>query len=119
MLQRFNSPFVLLTSLELFLAFIQLKPHYNSAVNKLASASLGVYLIHTNEILYPYLWQVLLKNPEMYHSRFLLLHAIACTILVYVSCSAIDLLRQGTIERLFMNRVHKKLEKRMEDEKSR
>jgi uncharacterized membrane protein len=105
-----NSPFILASSVELFIGFAKMKPIYNKALNKLASATLGVYLIHENSYVKPYLWNTLLKNSQMYESRFLIVHAFVSIIAVYLVCSLIDLIRQCTVERLFMNFVDKHLE---------
>jgi surface polysaccharide O-acyltransferase-like enzyme len=105
-----NSPFILLTSVELLIGFIKLKPFYNNKINILASATLGVYLIHDNAMFRPYLWRVILKNPEMYSSNLLIVHAIISIISVYLICSCIDLIRQYTVEKIFMGIVNKHLE---------
>jgi hypothetical protein len=105
-----NSPLILITSVELLVGFASLKPCYSKKINKLASATLGVYLIHDNPLFRPYLWRVILKNPEMYSSNLLIIHAMISIIGVYVVCSCIDLIRQYTVERLFMGIVNKKLE---------
>jgi surface polysaccharide O-acyltransferase-like enzyme len=103
---RLNSPFVLVTSIELLVGFLKLKPHYSRVVNKLASATLGVYLIHDNNLFRPYLWGIILKNSEMYSSRFLIVHAVISIAAVYFVCSLIDLLRQTTVEKIFLNIVN-------------
>jgi surface polysaccharide O-acyltransferase-like enzyme len=105
-----NSPLILITSVELLVGFASLKPRYSKKINKLASATLGVYLIHDNPLFRPYLWRVILKNPEMYSSNLLIIHAMISIIGVYVVCSCIDLIRQYTVERVFMGIVNKKLE---------
>jgi hypothetical protein len=109
-LMSLNSPFILASSVELLIGAAKMKPIYNKAVNKLASASLGVYLIHDNLYVRPYLWKTILKNAQMYGSGFLILHAMISVIGVYLVCSIIDLIRQYTVERLFMNFVDKHLE---------
>ena len=96
------SPFVLLASVELFIGIIKLKPRYIRPVNVLASATLGVYLIHDNRMFRPYLWRTLLRVPEMYDRPCLILHALACTALVYLGCSCVDLIRQYSVERALL-----------------
>lgn len=105
-----NSPFVLLTGIELFVGFIKLNPYHNQVVNRLAGATLGVYLIHDNEMFRPYLWRVILKNAEMYTSPLLIVHALVSVVVVYLVCSCIDLLRQNTVERIFLNIMDRHLE---------
>jgi hypothetical protein len=109
-LMLLNSPFILASSVELLIGFAKMKPVYNKVLNKFASATLGVYLIHENSYVKPYLWNTLLKNSQMYESSFLIVHALVSIIAVYLVCVLIDLIRQCTVERLFMNFVDKHLE---------
>jgi hypothetical protein len=102
-----NSVFILLAAVEVMVAFVKMKPYYNRGINILASATLGVYLIHDNDLFRPYLWCVILKTPEMYASRLLIVHAMVSILGVYLICSSIDLIRQYTIEKLFMGIVKK------------
>ena len=51
-----QSPFILLTGIELLLFFLKLKPFTNKLINKVASTTLGIYLIHDNFLMRPYLW---------------------------------------------------------------
>lgn len=105
-----NSPFILMTAVELLIGFIKLKPHYNQSINKLASATLGVYLIHDNGMFRPYLWRTLLKNSDMYSNPLLIIHALVSIVAVYLICSCIDLVRQNTVERIFLNIVNRHFE---------
>ena len=104
-----NSIFILVTAVELLIGFVKLSPHYNKTINKLASAALGVYLIHDNGMFRPYLWGIILKNTEMYYSEFLLVHAVVSILSVYIVCSCIDLSRQRTFEKLFLSIVSRNL----------
>lgn len=107
-----NSPLIVLTSVELLIGFIKLKPFYNKWSNVIASSCLGVYLIHDNEFVRPYLWKTLLKSSEMYSSNYLFLHAIASILGVYLVCTLIDLIRKNTIGRYCValeDRYHGKL----------
>jgi surface polysaccharide O-acyltransferase-like enzyme len=92
-----NSPLIVLTSVELLIGFVKLKPFYNRWINVIASASLGVYLIHDNNFVRPFLWKTLLKTSEMYSSHYLILHAIASILGVYLVCTLIDLIRKNTV----------------------
>lgn len=105
-----NSPFILVTAIELLIGFVKLKPYYNRTINRLASATLGVYLIHDNGIFRPYLWSTLLKTPQMYSSPFLIIHALVSIAAVYLICSGIDLIRQNTVDRIFLNMMDRHLE---------
>ena len=101
-LSLLNSPFVLLTSVELLIGSVKMKRHEYAWINKLASATLGVYLIHDNNMLRPYLWHTVLKTDIMYSSRLLIVHALLSVMGVYIVCTCIDLIRQRVVERLFL-----------------
>lgn len=92
---------LLFISVELLMMFLSMKKWSNKFINIIASATLGVYLIHDNNFVRPYLWKDLLNNQSMYHSEYLIFHAICSIILVYIICTIIDLLRQLTIEKLY------------------
>ena len=96
-----KSLLLLFISVELLMMFLSMKKWSNKFINVIATATLGVYLIHDNNFVRPYLWKHLLNNQSMYHSEYLIIHAICSIILVYVICTIIDLLRQMTIEKLY------------------
>ncbi len=110
-LSGINSPLILLSSVELLLGFLKMRPHYSRFINTLASASFGVYLIHDNRFMRPYLWKTLFKNSQWYSSHYLILHAIAVIFSIYVVCTLIDLIRQATAERLLLRFFDKYLER--------
>lgn len=102
----FMSPFTLLICIELFLAFAKMPPRYNRCVNTVASATFGVYLIHNNHYVKPYLWKVILGLPESVAGTGLLVpHMILTVAMVYLVCTGIDLLRQRTVEQWYMTTI--------------
>lgn len=105
------SPFTLFISVELLIGFIKMKPYSNMFVNVVASASLGVYLLSDNEMMRPYLWHSILKVSNMYQSKWLIIHALLSIIGVYVVCTLVDLIRQCTVEKVFLTILNKHLEK--------
>ncbi len=97
----------LLISLTLFMAFATLKLHYHKWINTLASATFGVYLIHDSVIIRPFLWKEIFQNFQYQDSLFLIPYSIIVVALVYVTCTAIDLIRQRIFEKPFMFIVNK------------
>ncbi len=96
-----NSIFIFPVSVSLFLGFLKLESRSVRWINILAGASFGVYLIHDNQLLRPYLWKVLFKNSEFYSSPYLILHAFGAIVTVYIACTVIELIRQNTVEKLY------------------
>lgn len=111
---KLNSLLILSTSVELLLGFLKMKPFKCLWLNKLASATLGVYLIHDNHMVRPYLWHTLLKTDNIAFSKILPVHALCSIVGVYVVCTLIDLLRQSTVEYVFLSILDRHLGKWVE-----
>lgn len=100
---------VFLLARELLLFFILLKPKYNKLIQMFSSATFGIYLIHDNEYMRYYLWQTVFHNQTYYGENQLWKHAFIVVIIVYCGCTIIDLLRQITIEKLWLRIVDRYL----------
>ena len=80
---------------ELFLVAIKSKPFFTPFINKVASSTFGIYLIHEHQLMAVWLFPVLLKNVELYQTKLEFIpSAIASVVVVFIVCSIIDLLRQ-------------------------
>lgn len=100
-LASMESPFILIISFCIFAAFINIK-FYNNTVNKIASATFGVYLIHDNAISRIFFWKYLLNNEKYANSNFLILHIVVSVAFVYILCTILELLRKKYIEPFYM-----------------
>lgn len=96
----------LLISLTLFMAFANLKMNYHKWINVVASATFGVYLIHNNSYVISFLWLDVFKNTQYQNPIMLIPYSIVAVIIVYVVCTLIDLLRQQTIEKVYLRVVN-------------
>ena len=92
-----------LSALFSFLMFKNLKIGYHKWINVIASATFGVYLIHDHPIVRPFLWQTVFRNASYQDSLLIIPYSIGAACLVYIVCTMIDLLRQATVEKLFMH----------------
>lgn len=99
---RPNTIFTLITSLELFIATVKMKPFESKIINKIAGATFGVYLIHDNSLMRPYIWQTIFKCTNFANSPYLILYEICVVLIIYVVCTLIDLLREVTVEKLWL-----------------
>ena len=97
---------VLLVALTLFMAFATLKMSYHKSINIIASATFGVYLIHDNELTRHFLWLNVFKNAQYQDSLMLIPYSIGVVILVYITCTVIDLVRQQILEKPCMKIVN-------------
>ena len=98
---------VLLTSVSLFAAFANLKMKYHKWINVVASATFGVYLLHDHSLVRPYLWVRIFHCADYQNSLLLIPYSIAVVLAVFVICTLMDLLRQQTVERLYMKAVNR------------
>lgn len=97
-----QSIFTFLSALSLFMVFEKINMGYNKWINIIASATFGVYLIHDNNLVRPFLWRVIFKNAQYQDSVLIIPYSIMVTVIVYIVCTFIDLLRQHTVEKMFM-----------------
>ena len=86
-------PFTLMASFCFFISFKHLDVKYNKVINVIASATFGVYLLHENAFSKYFLWHIIFKIPSFQNSPYLIPYSIAAILLVYVSCTLIELLR--------------------------
>lgn len=101
---------VFLISISLYMAFTTLRMSYSKWINMIASTTFGIYLIHDHDILRTYLWQDFFKNASYQDSIIIIPYSIAVVIIVFLLCYALDLIRQATIEKIFMIFVEKYLD---------
>ncbi|MCQ2440645.1 MAG: acyltransferase [Clostridia bacterium] len=105
-----NSPFILISAIELFVGFLKLKPYSSKIINIISSATFGVYLIHDNNIVRPYLWERLLRVENLFNSKLFVIYAVIDILAVYIVCTLIDLIRQATVEKIYLKVVYKNTE---------
>ena len=86
---KLNSAYTLLISLGIFYYFKNLKIN-SPLVNWLSSSMFGVYLLHDNNLIRPYLWHVLLKADIAMNSPFFGVLAIFISICVFCLCIVLD-----------------------------
>lgn len=77
------------------------KPFYSFKINKLAGSVLGVYLIHDNPLVRPFLWLELVPNVEFLNKWYFMGFMFVKVIVVYAVCLVIDLARRKWLEPLF------------------
>ena len=71
----------------------------SKVINTISSATFGVYLIHENTYVRPFIWQKVFKNYLFYSKSTLFLHAIVCIIITMIICTIIELMRKRYIEK--------------------
>ena len=97
-----NSLLYVLAGFCLFFLFKNTKIHQSSFINKIATFTFGVLLIHDHQFFRYALWQKIVRTQDWYYSDWFI-HIFAITTLsVFVVCAFIDFLRQICLERFIL-----------------
>lgn len=95
-----NKFLAVIMSVALFMLFLNIKMKYHPVINKIASATFGVLLIHDNGwVMRRILWVSLLKNASFYGRKMLYIHAPLAILGTFMVCVIIDLLRAKFLEK--------------------
>lgn len=106
-----NSPFILITGINLLNAFLAMSTRKNKWINLFSSCTLGVYLLHDNMLIRIYIWKNIFKCYLFADSFLLIFHCVFSVVIIYLVCCFIDLIRQQTIEKLFLKKIDKNIVK--------
>ena len=98
---------VVLIALFLFLGFKNTNMKYSAIVNKIASTTLGIYLIHDSRFTQCFIWEDLFKVSAYQESYLLIPYSIVVCCLIFIGCALIELARIHTIEKWYMKAVYK------------
>lgn len=96
---QLQSPFIILSGAALFLGFKNLRIRHSNLVNTVAASVFGVYLIHDNNFVRPFLWEKLFREGQFVNSSLLILNASIAVVSVFIVCTLFDLLRRRLIEK--------------------
>ncbi len=88
-----NNILMLITSVSLFEVFLKIKIKPNRMINKIASTTLGIYILHDGK-LNTYMWS-LLKTKEHLQGEHLILYILLSSIIIFISFAIVDFTRQG------------------------
>ncbi len=79
-------------AIELFLAMSQSKPFYSKWINGIASTTFGIYLIHDNFLIRPFLWGTLFNSAAYVNTPYYFVHFFVSVVIVFAGCALIDTL---------------------------
>lgn len=83
-----------ISSVLLFLIFKNLSLRQSRTAAKLQGFSLSVYVIHENVFLRQWLYRVVFRSPEFYHSPWMLPHLAVTVLGIFLLCAAVETLRR-------------------------
>lgn len=89
----------------LFLGFVRLRPRHSRAVNAVASAVFGVYLVHYNIFVRDWLEEGIAALFRGGNVPSPPVAALVLALLAYAACTLVDLLRQKAVEPLYMRLI--------------
>lgn len=104
-----NSILTIALSIGLISLFAGMKPRVNKYINKISACTFGVYLIHDSNILRSIIWNDLFNNGQYTESWYLLLHLLGSAIIIFVSCTIIEYIRQKIMGEKLCNLLYQKL----------
>lgn len=100
------SPLPLLLAIFIFIYVLYSKPFHNKLINKIASTTFAIYLIHDNLLIHDWLWNVLIRGFRFENSYFVIIYALIITTLVFSLCCIIDLIRKSLFSSIELKIVH-------------
>lgn len=106
-LNEINHFLSLMSSLFLFLYFKNLKFTSNT-INKIASNTFDIYLIHDNPIIRPIIWQSIFPNINYVNSDFLIIHFVIKVIMVFIISFIVSIIYSIFFEK-YVNIIFNKL----------
>lgn len=98
---------VFLISVLLLIGFSKIKLGSNKVINFISATTFGIYLIHDNTIFRTWMWHDVVRGAEYQNDPKIVLVALIAIIAVFVACSAIEIIRQQTLERLYKKPLEK------------
>ena len=102
-----NSPLVLVLTILIFTIFKNLNVKNSKGINRIASTTFGIYLIHENVFLRDIIWKQIVQGSKFINSPFLILNAIGGVIGVFLISMLIDLV----VEKLIIKNLVKIISK--------
>ena len=70
---------------------------YNKTINFISASVLGIYLIHANKNIAPYIYNFWLKTKDYNEDAFFFVKYFGKIVIIFISCLIIDILRRYTI----------------------
>ena len=80
-------------------------------INAIASNTLGVYLIHSHQIIENLVLPKIFPVYKETNSLRLLVYSIGSVAIVYIVCTIIDMIRQRTVEKIWVRFLDKHINK--------
>ena len=103
--------FILLMSVFWFMAFKSYEIKYSEKINVIASTTLGIYLIHDNELVRVLIWETIFESNKYLNTLYFIPYSLGAISIVFIICSVIDLIRKYFIEKYYLKLFDKGVER--------
>ena len=100
-----KSPLSIILAVSLFVFYNNKKTKNNKFINKVASLSFGIYLIHAHPLIIGRLWSDVFHVQNYMNSLLLIPHLVFSTAIVYLICALIEYIRQFAYNKLLEKRI--------------
>ena len=87
---QMQTVFIVSIAIYLFHYFKDLEIHYNKFINQIAVSVFGVYLIHDNNIVRPFLWRTVVQPCNYMDKPYMILYLLAVVFIVFILGIVID-----------------------------
>lgn len=105
------STFSLIIAVCLFIGFLNLNIKYNKTINIISSTTFGVYLLHSNGLYNIFINIFKSTDAYMGDTFCMICNIVISVVLIYAAGVIIDLIRQNTIEKLYIRFIDKIIDK--------
>ncbi len=92
--------FILSIAVFMFNLFKDLQINYNKFINFISASVLGVYLFHDNNIVRPFLWQVVVRPYEYMYKPYMILYLASIVLIIFLFGIIIDKFIMLTFDKL-------------------
>lgn len=101
-----NTPVSILIGVPLFLTFKNLHIGHSLIINYISKSMFGVYLIHDNSFMRPFLWQQLVHTaPYAKQAGQYLQYGIITSVVIFCACIVVDVLKRLIIDSVIMKPI--------------
>lgn len=107
----YSNPFVIIQTIAYFEFFGTLSIK-NKIINKIASLTLGVYMIHDNSFLRANIYNWLKVNNGPVYSYKFIIYIFAVAVIIYIACSIIEYLRKLLFHFIYKLKISEKVRKK-------
>lgn len=97
---------IFVISILIFIGFLKIDIRHSRIINLVSSATFGVYLVHDDKYVRPFLWKTMFKNASYSDSNFLILYSLIVIAVVFVLCTFVELIRIYLLEKHYLNLIN-------------